>query len=298
MKKLVLLLSLLLAAMAHAGDPQDGDGAVKLHFQKIEKELIRQGVPEDGAKAMIQAMTRANFTEEQMVRAANQLRSGDNQEIVATAVREKINEGIAKGIPPETILQATARVRSRFEFAMNIAGQLDKKNQVQLSATVADCLRAGLTEEDARFIAAALQTRTRKHDDESSKNLRMETMYIARDLTRQGVSSATTTEVLDAALTRSYDVEAMRTLRAILRNTETENIENKTRQFASSIAHGVKAGDLQGSGNSHNGKGEASAGADNDHGHGGSDNGADGESSGGDNGGGGKGNGGGGGGRS
>ena len=48
--------------------------------------------------------------------------------------------------------------------------------------------------------------------DASSPALRMETIYTARDLARQGVTSATTTEVIDAALVRGYDVEAMRTL--------------------------------------------------------------------------------------
>ena len=123
----MLMFILLLATTAHAGDPQMGDDAALPHFQKIEKQLIRQGIQEDESKALIQAMNRAHFTEEQMVRAAGELRSASEQEITAGAVREKINEGIAKGIPPEKILQAAARVRNRFEFAMNLAGQLDKK---------------------------------------------------------------------------------------------------------------------------------------------------------------------------
>ena len=280
MKRMVLIFILLLTTTAYAGAPQEGDSAAMLQFKNVEKQLVRQGEPEDEAVALIQAMNRAHFTVEQMTQAANQLQSGGEPGITAEAVREKINEGIVKRIPPETILQATARVKSRFEFAMNLAGQLDNKNQAQLGKTLADCLSAGLTEEDARSIAASLQTRTQNYDaDASLPNLKMETMYTVRDLARQGVNSATTTGLIGAALAQGYGVGAMRTLRESLRNTETDNIEGMTRKFASAVAHGVKADDLQGSGNSPNGKEGSSAGADNGHGSSGSGNEAGGGSS-------------------
>ena len=58
------------------------------HFQEIEKQLVGQGLQKHEVTALIQAMNRAHFTEEQMVRAANQLSSSGTQEITAGAVRE------------------------------------------------------------------------------------------------------------------------------------------------------------------------------------------------------------------
>jgi uncharacterized membrane protein YgcG len=261
MKRIVLILILSLVTMAHAGNPQEGDGVAMQNFQNIETQLTRLGIQKDEAMALIEAMNRAHFTEEQMVRATNQLSAADKEGMATGAIRQKINEGIAKGIPPETILEATTRVRNRFEFAMNLAAQLDKKNQVQLGKTLVDCLSAGLTEKDARSIATSLQTRTKNYNtDESPQILRMETMYTVRALSRQGVSSSTTTGLIGAALAQNFDAKAMRTLRASLQNTEMGNIEGMTKQFTSAIAQGVKAKDLQSSSNSANGKGAGTPG--------------------------------------
>jgi hypothetical protein len=65
MKIMVLIFIFLLSTTAYAGDQQEGDSAVMLQFKNIEKRLIHQGEQENEAVALIKAMNRAHFTEEQ-----------------------------------------------------------------------------------------------------------------------------------------------------------------------------------------------------------------------------------------
>ncbi len=156
---------------------------------------------------------------------------------------------------------------------------------------MADCLSAGLTEEDLQIIAVSLKAKAKGSTDAAALEAqRIETLYTARDLVRQGVSSATATELINSALAQNYDAEAMRQLRASLAGTEIDGLEARSRLFASAIAHGVKAADLQKSVDSPKANSGASTGTKGTSGTGnsnsssGSDNGGNG-SNGGDNGG-------------
>jgi hypothetical protein len=241
MGKIVLLIVMLLTAMVHAGEPPDNESLPDENIRAVEHQLVESGLLQEDAQATIRAMVEARFTEEQMVRASRQITEGGAQG-TARAIRAKIHEGIAKGVNPETILQATAKVRNRYEVAEKFASKL---KQAELAGIYADCLAAGLSEKDAQRLTAALQARKSTRGKSESRNLAVETLATARDMVRQGVSSKTTSEVLETALSQDYSEKNMRTIRHALADHSRDNLEETARHIGAAISQGTRAENLQ-----------------------------------------------------
>ncbi len=281
---------LLLPVMVHAGEAPGDAAGVHETFRAVENRLIRDGLPQADARATVQAMAGAHFTREQMVRAAEQMTEGNYPGRTTWAVREKIHEGIAKRVPPETILAASAKVRDRYGFAEKMAVKL---KQPDLAETYADCLAAGMSKQDAQKLTGALLAGSRRLGTIDGPRLAAETLITARDMVRQGISSRTTSEVLGAALRKGYSKEGMRTIRHTLAGDTRDNMERSARQLGAAIDHGVQAGELSGiSGHGADighqaGMGEGTAGSDSGHSGSGGDGGGGPGGSGGDGGGGG-----------
>jgi hypothetical protein len=274
MGKIVLLIVVLLTATVHAGEPPDNEASLDENIRAVEHRLVESGLLQEDAQATIRAMVEAHFSEEQMVRAGRQITTGGGQGLTARAVRAKIHEGIAKGVNPETILQATAKVRNRYEVAEKFASKL---KQTELAGIYADCLAAGLSEKDAQRLTAALQARKNTPDKSDSRNLAVETLATARDMVRQGISSKTTSEVLETALTQDYSEKNMRTIRHTLADHSRDNLEEAARHIGTAISQGTRAENLQSpSGHGFNdgknagmGEGHSGAGSNGDSGSGG-----------------------------
>jgi hypothetical protein len=246
MKIRVLLLLVLWTVPAHAGEPTDNASVVPERFRELERQLVRSGLLQEDAEATVQAMVRAKFTEEQVVQAGKQMVIDDRETITTMAVRAKIHEGIAKDIPPETILAATARVRDRYQLAGKLASDLSASRKSQLTGTLADSLAAGLTEHEVRQLNTALRTRTKNLADNQTQDLVGQTLLTARDMVRQHISSKTTADVLNSALSRGYSGEDMHTLRKSLGGFTNNDPENTARRLGVAIDQGVRAGELQG----------------------------------------------------
>lgn len=253
MRILILFIILLLAVIAHADEKAGNPAPLEEQLKAVERQLVENGLQPEEAIATIQAMSRARFTEEQMVRAGMQINSDNGQGLIAGAVRAKIHEGIAKGIPPETILTVTAKIRNRYEFAEKLSLEL---NQAQLAQMFADCMTAGFTEKDVRKLATTLQTRMNTPGTGSNQNLAVETLLTARDMGRQGATGQTTVEVLEAALNGGYNQEGMRAIRQALGSDIGDRLENAARRIAEAIGQGAAAETLQGIGNRGAGAGD------------------------------------------
>jgi hypothetical protein len=257
MKRIAVLIVLLLSVAAHAEAQPMEAPALRIQLQEVERHLVRGGITEGDAQAMVRAMTDARFTVEQMVRASKQLVSDDSRGITGPAVRDKIHEGIAKGIPPEAILAAAARVKNRQEYASKLAADLRETNKMQVATAYADCLAAGLTEQHAHQLNNALNARTETPGGVGSQSLVTETLLTAREMVRRNISSTTTIGVLESALDRGYGDKEMRTLRQSLAGSSGDP-ENNAKRFGAAIDQGVRGGELQGLGNSGHGIGEKS----------------------------------------
>ncbi len=301
---IAVLFILLTAIVAEAGEQPGAELVAMPGMQEIEQQLIQTGIQPEEATSILQAMRRARFTEEQMLRVKEQLTSDSGPTDVAGPVLAKIHEGIAKGIPPETILAATVRVRDRYRLATQLAHGLSPTRDDQLTATLADCLAAGLTEREAMRISASLRTRTQDMNDPQTRSVMMQTLLTARTMVRQNVSSGTTADLLGNALARGYGSEEMQTLRHAVENNGSADMEDTAKRIGSAISRGASAGQLQsglsegagnkgetGSGGGSGGSGSGSGGSGTGGSNGGSDGSGNGSGSSGSGGSGGKGNG-------
>jgi hypothetical protein len=265
MKKItVLLLFLLLsvaayALAAHAEEPPMNAPASEMRLEEVERHLARSSLTQGDAQTMIRAMTDARFTVQQMMRASEQLVLDETGGLTVQAVKDKIFEGIAKGVPPEAIVTAAAKVKSRHEYASQLASKLNETNTTQVAIAYADCLAAGLSEQHAHQLTNALYARVGTPGTAGSRNLAMETLLTAREMVRRRISSATTFEVLESALNNGFSEQEMHTLRQSLA-AGSGDPEDNAKRFGNAIEQGVRAGDLQGLGNSRGSGGNADMG--------------------------------------
>nr|AOO54677.1 hypothetical protein [uncultured bacterium] len=242
---IAVLFILLTAIVADAGEQPGAELVALPTIQEIEHQLVQAGIQPEEATSILQAMRRARFTEEQMLRVGEQLTSGSGPADAVGPVLAKVHEGIAKGIPPESILAATVRVRDRYRLATSLALRLTPTRDDQLTATLADCLAAGLTEQEAMRIASSLRTRTQDMDDPQARSLMIQTLLTARTMARQKVSSGTTAVLISNALARGYGSEEMQTLRHAVESSGSADMEATAKRFGAAIGRGASLGQLQ-----------------------------------------------------
>ena len=254
----------------------------------------------DTDSTLNRTMDTAGFSAEQVLRVQSMIKTAQQQGLPADAVSSKVYEGIAKHVDPDRIVQALERVTSRYEYGYTLAWRLTKreKQAVELGNTMTAGIAAGLTRQDAEKLVNSLQFRSRQMNQNELCLLAKETMLTARDMSRQGVSSATTAEVVGKAVQKGFAASEMRTMRSTFSRQEAHrNRESLARDYGTAIDHGVQAHDLQGHGTESRGFGgthssgdEAGSGAgkegtgSGDSGHGDSSGGSDGSGSSGDSG--------------
>ncbi len=252
----------------------------------------------DTDSTLTRTMDTAGFSAEQVRQVQSMVKTAQQQGLPADAMSSKVYEGIAKHVDPDRIVQALERVTSRYEYGYTLARKLTKREKqvVKLGNTVTAGIVAGLTRQDAEKLVNSLQLRSRQMNHNELCLLAKETMLTARDLSRQGVSSATTAEVVGKAVQKGFAASEMRTMRSTLSRQEAHgNRESLARDYGTAIDHGVQAHDLEGhgtggreSGGTHgsedgagSGAGKEGTGSD-DSGHGDSSGGSDGSGSSGD----------------
>lgn len=244
MKLSLYLIIVLLASTVHGAAPP-GDGAVlQEELRAVQRLMVASGIAEEDAQVTLQAMVQARFTVEQIVRAGRQFSPGDQQLASAQAIREKIHEGIAKKVPAETVLAATAKVRSRYALAEQFAAELAVTNRQELVTLYADSLTAGLSDQGAGQLTAALRS-VGDQNANSTGELAAEILLTARDMVRQNISSPTTVDLLEKALRQGYPPAEIRSLRQGLAEIKSE-LEKNAQRIAAAIDQGKRGRDLSG----------------------------------------------------
>ncbi|MEA2114921.1 MAG: hypothetical protein U9P36_06010 [Thermodesulfobacteriota bacterium] len=193
-------------------------------------------------------MDMAGFSTEQVLRVQSMIKTAQQQGLPAEAVSSKVYEGIAKHVDPDRIVQALERVTSRYKYGYTLARKLTKreKQAVKLGNTMTAGIAAGLTRQDAEKLVNSLQTRSRQMNRNELYLLAEETMRTARDLSRQGVSSATTAEVVGKAVHKGFAANEMRTMRSTFsRQGAHKNRESLARGYGTAIDQGIQARDLE-----------------------------------------------------
>jgi len=223
---------------------------------------------------LTRTMDSAGFSAKQVLQVQSIITIAQQQGLPADAVSSKVYEGIAKHVNPDRIVQALERVTSRYEYGYTLARQLTHKEKqvTELGNTMTAGIAAGLSRPDAEKLVNSLQTRSEKMNRNELYMLAKETMLTARDLSRQGVSSATTAEVVDKAVSKGYAASEMRTMRnAFSKQGAQGNRESLAKGYGSAIEQGVQAHDpagqsMEGSGfdGTHGSGDEAESGAGNE----------------------------------
>ncbi len=198
--------------------------------------------------ALNEAMDRAGFSNVQSERVQSIIETASQQGLPSEALAGKVYEGVAKNIDPDRIITALERVTSRYEYGYGLAQKMthSRDKAVELGNTVTAGIAAGLTRQDAEKIVSSLQARSRQMDStEDVYRLAEQTMLTARDMSRQGVSSSTTAEVIGKAVEKGYATAEMQTLRHTFnRQAAHANREALARDYGTAIDRGIEAHEL------------------------------------------------------
>ncbi len=289
---IVISLSLLLMAVSasSAEDAMRIPTSWSNELQASTRSVIQAGLETDNSILMTRAMIKAQFEERHIVQAQQIVAGTLEKGLPVDPVMNKAYEGMTKRVPAASVVQAMERVQSRYEFAYALTGQLSQKKEVKerLGYDLTAGLAAGLSRKDAEQLVSQLQGKAREMEQAKLMNLASECLLTTRDMARQGVSSATATEVVSQAIKKEFNVQQMRSLRSTFMS---QGVQGSRESLAKGYANAIQEGkDLQNSTGRSGGRTDAG----NNGGAGGSGSGGDGSSgdSGGDGGSGGGGDGG------
>ena len=129
-------------------------------LQASTRNMVQAGLDQEDALLMTRAMHQARFQEEQVVQAQHVVKAALEKDLPVEPVMNKAYEGMAKKVDPSLIVQAMERVRSRYEYAYGIGGQLSqqKRTMAQLGNTVAGGLAAGISRDDMEQVILQLRS--------------------------------------------------------------------------------------------------------------------------------------------
>lgn len=240
---MVILLSLLLMVVP-------ASGAEKLtaipttwsnKLQASTTSVIQAGLATDDSILMTRAMIKARFEEQHIVQAQHIVAKTLEKNLPTEPVINKAYEGIAKQVPAVSVVQAMNRVRSRYEHAYALAGQLSQKKEVKdrFGYDLAAGLAAGLEKKDAEQLVNQLQTRAREMEQTQFLELASESLLTSRDMARQGVSSGTAAEVVSQAIQKEFSAQEMRSMRNTFMSQSTHN---STESLAKSYSNAIQEG--------------------------------------------------------
>lgn len=250
------VVMIVLLAVSAGAEEVPNDGVMFAQQQLVERQMVRDGLAEQEARAMVQAMTEARFSVRQMVQVGDEIVSLDRRG--REAVRDKIREGAVKGAAPEVIAEAANRVGNRLGYAARMAAEVRAPDDREIIDAFADSLAAGMREEHAAKLAGDLKASRARTG--ANRELTSETVFCARDMVRRQVSSATAVHVLGSALARNFDAQEMRNLRKSF-TVGGDDPEHQARRLGEAINQGLRSGDQQGFGNPGVGVGKGGDGA-------------------------------------
>ena len=283
MKKKYFAISFILlvsASIASASEPLVAN--TELISQEQAREVLQAQLDKDDMPALLQAMNREAFSHANTVRVQQIIEEAEKEGLPTEPLTDKVYEGIAKTVDEDSIVEAVIRVRHRYAYAYQRAGELavDADQEKIIAKLIAGAYTAGLTEEECDSIMTALQTRTRSMNRSQAQQLSIETINTARIMAHRDVSSETISDVLITALDKSYQAKEMEEMQHTFMNrTRNGSAEKVAQQFSNDISRGLGVDSLgrnssNGSGSDNNrdsngGSGGAGGGGSNSSGNGG-----------------------------
>lgn len=219
MKKIfaIALAILFCASIAFADEVAEAlSNMATERLRASTRQMIRCGIDSDHAVKMTRNMLMNQFREEHALRAQRMIMNAKEEGLPVGPIMEKAYEGMAKRVRAEQIVQAMERVRARYRHAHGHAKGLTKEEGEihRIRNMIAQCLAAGLRDEDAGNIAYKLQQRAQDDVTKAEvSELATEAFRAARDMARLGATSMAVTDTVWQALDHRYGTKDMKTMR-------------------------------------------------------------------------------------
>ncbi|MGB5618944.1 MAG: hypothetical protein WBM78_19040, partial [Desulfobacterales bacterium] len=245
MKKILFLAILVVfqASIAVADEVELGlMGSASDQIKASARQAIRAGADGGSVIDVTRVMLQNDFKSEQILRAHEIMTKMHRAGLPLQPIVNKLFEGIAKHVPPATILNAMDAVRSRYEFAFSRAGLLTTQEyqKDQLGLALAAGLAAGLSFEDADGIVQAVRQRAGSTNSDQANALAFEAFETARDAARLGASSNAAAGLVSQALSKGLGLAEMQAMhQSFLSQSQHGLPENLARSYAKAIQQGI-----------------------------------------------------------
>ena len=201
----------LLASTVFADTVEQSLVQVPAPIKDRTRAMIQKGVPSEDAIQLIQAMIANRFQEEQILEAQAIVLEAQGRGLPTKPVINKAFEGMAKQVAPERTLQAMEAVSARYAFAFDQARSITKnaKQLDGLGTCSPRALPAGLKEQDASQVMSQLQEKSLKMNQDQMDELAAACLAMARDMSRLGVSSTLSSQVIASALSNGLSAASI-----------------------------------------------------------------------------------------
>jgi len=206
-KKLLIFILVTYGFLSVAPVIPANEQAAVIKAESIEtstKELTDFGIDPEKTQALTRSMLENRFSERQVLEAHRIILETRQHNLSIDPLMNKANEGMVKKASPDMIIQAMKRVQSRLAFAERQSKNLSSNRSSinSLSRNIVAGLTAGITEKEMEKISTALQQR--KQNGEEIEQLSSNTISMAKDMARLGVSSDRTAGLVVQAIDKGY----------------------------------------------------------------------------------------------
>jgi hypothetical protein len=250
MRKPITIFCLILCwvSIASADDVDQAlQGLAADPVKQSARALIAAGMEKSKAIEITRAMLQDQFTQQDVLDAHNLLMNAHKKGLPVEPLMNKAFEGMAKNVEAGRIVAAMEKVQSRDTFAHSQAKMLTgRENQVShMAIMIAQGLAAGLSETDVATITGALQAKAKGQSPDQGEQLALEALMIARDISRLGVKSEATTDVVLQALQHGFSADDMQDMRqSFMNQSQTMSPAKLAQSFAKGIQQGKNAQSL------------------------------------------------------
>jgi len=244
MKKICLMVCAVLFSASLAFGDEVEESLSTLATEQLKnstREMIQSGIDTDNAIRVTKLMLQNQFSLEQALRAQKAIMNAQKEGLPVEPIMNKAYEGMVKQVQAKNIVQAMEQVHSRYAFAHEQARALThERSEIRtMTNTIAKGLAAGMNQEDIRGITNMLQERTQQMTQSQTMELAKESFMTARDMTRLGLSSKTTTDLVCLALQKGYTARKMENMR---NSFMTQSRSSHPTYLVNSYSNAIKGG--------------------------------------------------------
>jgi hypothetical protein len=231
----------LLASTVFADAVEQSLAQMPAPIKDHTRAMIQIGVPSEDAIQLVHAMNANRFQAEQILKAQGIVLQAQDRGLPTKPVINKAFEGISKQVAPERTLQAMEAVSSRYAFAFDQARSITRDTEQirRLGNMLAESLAAGLKEQNASQIIIQLQDQSPEMNQKQIDELAAACLEMARDMSRLGVSSTLSSQVISSAISNGFNAASITGMhQSMLAQSQTHS--------AQSVAQGLVQGMQQG----------------------------------------------------